>query len=200
MVSTVDDLVRRNHALLAVAETARQNSQRLSLQTEIARIPLLLGARTPLEWQLAMAKWALGTSGRPSSDFWHRGGRRALGRDLRVGARALRRQTRALSRREEDGGFHGVSAPLLMEVAYDLTALGLHDLARRCRDRAADELHGKDAHADSRADAGRPSIGSSHATLPEPASKRLRRMLRQPQSTCAQDQRHSGRHDEPGQR
>jgi hypothetical protein len=57
----VDALIARNHALLAEAAAAR----RLTLRTEIARIDYCLRFATPLEWRLAMAKWALGTGQRP---------------------------------------------------------------------------------------------------------------------------------------
>jgi hypothetical protein len=57
---TAEALIARNHALLTEAAAARQASQRLTLRTEIARIDYCLRFATPLEWRLAMAKWALG--------------------------------------------------------------------------------------------------------------------------------------------
>jgi hypothetical protein len=51
-------------------------------------------------------------------------------RELRAEARALRRQTRTLIRRTANHCVvRGISDPMLVEIAYDLTALGLHDFS-----------------------------------------------------------------------
>ncbi len=64
-------------------------------------------------------------------------------RELQTEAQVLRRRTRALIGRtltqDKTSVIHGISAPMLLEIAYDLTALGLHDVSRRCR-ALADEL------------------------------------------------------------
>jgi hypothetical protein len=55
-------------------------------------------------------------------------------RRLRAEARALRHQSRALIRRIHANHpvIRGISNPMLMEISYDLTALGLHDLSVLC--------------------------------------------------------------------
>ena len=64
---------------------------------------------------------------------------RAISRahELRAETLALQRETHALIGRTRDerrnSVIRGISTPMLMEFAYDLTALGLHDLARLCR-------------------------------------------------------------------
>jgi hypothetical protein len=56
-------------------------------------------------------------------------------RELQGETRALRRQTRALIRdiHANHSVICGISEPMLMEIAYDLTAFGYHDLSRLCR-------------------------------------------------------------------
>jgi hypothetical protein len=87
---SADALVQRNHELLAIAAAARHNAERLKLQAEITWIDHCLRHRTPLEWRLAIAKWTLGTGGRPSSTVWQ-----ATGLARRVSARAAARRLRA---------------------------------------------------------------------------------------------------------
>jgi hypothetical protein len=52
--------------------------------------------------------------------------------ELRAESRAPRQQPNALTARVQDRSSltWGISTPMLMEVAYDLTALGLHEFAR----------------------------------------------------------------------
>ena len=55
--------------------------------------------------------------------------RKSRARELEVEKRALRRQMRHANR----SVIRGIPGPMLMEIAYDLTALGFHDLSRLCR-------------------------------------------------------------------
>jgi hypothetical protein len=70
-------------------------------------------------------------------------------RELQVETRTLRRQTRSLIRdiHANHSVIRGISDPMLMEIAYDLTALGMHDLSRLCR--AAAEGIARERAADS---------------------------------------------------
>jgi hypothetical protein len=62
---TAEALIQRNQALLARAASARTTSQRLILRTRLAWIDRCLRPSTPPAWRLAMARWALGTGGKP---------------------------------------------------------------------------------------------------------------------------------------
>jgi len=64
---------------------------------------------------------------------------------LRAEARMLREQSRGLRQRIRDSrAGRGLSSSRLMELAYDLTAIGLHDLSQACLV-TAEEI-GRDYH------------------------------------------------------
>lgn len=112
---SADALVQRNHELLAIAAAARHNAERLKLQAEITWIDYCLQQRTPLEWRLAVAKWILGTGGRPSPAVWH-----AAALAKRASARAAARRLRvAMSVR----GAFGMNANQLWKCASALHAV-----------------------------------------------------------------------------
>jgi hypothetical protein len=107
-----DYLIIRNRVLLAQASAARAR------QTQIvqAAAKQALSNHCSLAW-LAENRWS-----------------RAPARDLRAENRGYRDKRNAVQRiYGNDGMFHGISALMLLELAYDLTAFGLHDFARLCR-------------------------------------------------------------------
>jgi hypothetical protein len=110
-----DYLIMRNRVLLAQASAARARQTQI---VQAAAAKQALSNHYSLAW-LAENRWS-----------------RAPARDLHTENRG--RQTPDLQRiYGNDAMFHGISALMLLELAYDLTAFGLHDFARRCRVEAA---------------------------------------------------------------
>jgi hypothetical protein len=128
-VTDAEALIRQNHELLAEADAARQFSrgatrktqvarqlsERLILQAQIAWIGYCLRHRTAAEWRLAVAKWVLGTGRRPSPAVWQ-----AAAIASRASERAKARWRRAAM--SVPGAF-GMNADQLWKCARVLRAM-----------------------------------------------------------------------------
>ncbi len=112
---SADALIQRNHELLANAEAVRQNAKRLILKSQITWIDHCLQYRTPLEWRLAVAKWVLGTGGRPSPAIWQAA---ALAKRASARAAAYRRRAATSVR-----GASGMNANQLWKCVSALHAV-----------------------------------------------------------------------------